>query len=157
MASAPTSHSSSVMPSAGALATKSAPRLPLAPGLFSTMTLCLNASPSGWLMARAMMSDEPPGGYGTMILMGLPGIHSAFWAQAAACTKGNAAAAANSLRRGACMAVSPWVRRLMGPGKSHHTAALKANGSGLDLRQLKMHAVAAREVAAPEKAELVGN
>ena len=61
MASAPTSHSSKVWPSVD-LATKSVPVLPLAPGLFSTITVCFNASDSGLLMARAMMSDEPPGG-----------------------------------------------------------------------------------------------
>ena len=61
IASAPTSHSSSVWPSVGDLATTSVPVLPLAPGLFSTMTLVFSASPSGVAMARAMMSDEPPG------------------------------------------------------------------------------------------------
>jgi len=56
-----------------ALATKSLPVLPLAPGLFSTMTVCFSASDSGWLMARAMMSDEPPGGMVTTIFTGLEG------------------------------------------------------------------------------------
>ena len=73
IASAPTSHSNRVWPSGADLATWSAPGLPLAPGLFSTMTVCFRASGRGWLMTRAMMSDEPPGGYGTMILIGLLG------------------------------------------------------------------------------------
>ena len=47
--------------------------LPLAPGLFSTITVCLSASESGCEIARAMMSDEPPGVYGTMIRIVLPG------------------------------------------------------------------------------------
>ena len=35
--------------------------------------VCFSASDSGLLMARAMMSDEPPGGYGTMMRIGLLG------------------------------------------------------------------------------------
>jgi hypothetical protein len=44
-----------------------------APVRFSMTTACPSASDSGWLMERAMMSDDPPGGYGTMILIGLDG------------------------------------------------------------------------------------
>jgi hypothetical protein len=55
------------------LATASVPVLPLAPGLFSTITVCFRASPSGVAIARAMMSDEPPGVYGTTIRIVLPG------------------------------------------------------------------------------------
>ncbi len=62
MASAPTSHSSMVWPSGADLATRSAPMLPLAPARFSTTTGWPRLSESSWLMARAMMSDEPPGG-----------------------------------------------------------------------------------------------
>jgi hypothetical protein len=48
--------------------------LPFAPGRFSTITVWPSAFDSGSLIARAMMSDEPPGVYGTMILIGLAGI-----------------------------------------------------------------------------------
>ncbi|MNR43368.1 hypothetical protein D3C85_1619810 [compost metagenome] len=62
MASAPTSHSSSVWLSVPACATMAAPMLPLAPGRLSTTTAWPSASPSGLLIRRAMMSDEPPAG-----------------------------------------------------------------------------------------------
>ena len=57
-----------VWPSAGARATSPAPRLPAAPGLFSTITGWLHcAERLGWII-RTMMSLPPPGGYGTTIL-----------------------------------------------------------------------------------------
>jgi hypothetical protein len=37
------------------------------------MTDCFKASDKGWLMARAMMSDDPPAGYGTTMRMVLAG------------------------------------------------------------------------------------
>ena len=49
------------------------PVLPLAPGLFSTITVVFSASPSGVAIERAMMSDDPPGVYGTTIRIVLVG------------------------------------------------------------------------------------
>ena len=70
------------MPSPALLATKSAPMLPPAPGLLSTVT--------GWPRAahlsastRASVSGAPPGGNVTTILIGLVG-HTAACAWAAA-------------------------------------------------------------------------
>ncbi len=91
IASAPTSQSSRVRPSAGDLATESVPVLPFAPGRFSTITVWPSAFDSGSLIARAMMSDEPPGVYGTMIWIGFDG-------QAGVCAKAPTPAAQ---RRGA--------------------------------------------------------
>src|SRR5690349_7235981 len=73
MASEPMSASSSVYPSGGDLATKSAPTFPVAPGLFSTITGWPSADCSPGESARARMSEVPPGGYGTMILIVLVG------------------------------------------------------------------------------------
>src|SRR5438034_9011575 len=47
IANAPTSHNSSVCPSGGDLATRSVPRLPLAPARVSIQTVCLGASDKG--------------------------------------------------------------------------------------------------------------
>ena len=58
-----------VVPSGAAFAAASAPRLPPAPGRFSTTTtprLSLTLSAS----ARATMSSGPPGGYGTISRIG---------------------------------------------------------------------------------------
>src|SRR5512134_643111 len=54
-------------------ATAAAPTAPLAPVLFSTTTVVLSISPSGVLIRRAITSDVPPGGNGTMIDSGLSG------------------------------------------------------------------------------------
>jgi hypothetical protein len=54
-------------------ATAAAPTAPLAPVLFSTMTVVLSISPSGCVMSRAITSDVPPGGNGTMMVSGLSG------------------------------------------------------------------------------------
>ena len=59
-----------VLPSGAALATKSAPILPLAPGMFCTTTLCPIFSASWACTVRAMVSMPVPGVKGTMILMG---------------------------------------------------------------------------------------
>src|SRR2546430_1479395 len=69
----PTLARSSVYPSAGARATRSAARFPLAPGRFSTTTGTF--SPADILSAsrRAVTSDAPPGGYGTTTWIGLEG------------------------------------------------------------------------------------
>ena len=105
IASAPVSHNKSVWPSL-ALATKSLPVLPLAPGLFSTTTVCFSASASGWLMARAMMSDEPPGGYGTMMRTVLLGHACACTAQAANKVSAATARRAMGAMRAGVMSVS---------------------------------------------------
>src|SRR6185436_759887 len=56
-----------VLPSAGDLATKSAPMWPLAPGLFSTITCSFHSSVSFGAIRRARASAPPPGGKGTMM------------------------------------------------------------------------------------------
>ena len=56
---------SRVAPSLAALATKSAPMEPAAPGLFSTMTVVFRRRPSSGATARAMTSLLPPGAKGT--------------------------------------------------------------------------------------------
>ena len=56
---------SNVCPSGAALATASAPMLPLAPGLLSTTTACFQRSLSLGAMMRAMMSLPLPGVKGT--------------------------------------------------------------------------------------------
>jgi hypothetical protein len=45
----------------------------LAPVLFSTTTVVLSISPSGTVIRRAITSDVPPGGKGTMMVRGLSG------------------------------------------------------------------------------------
>jgi hypothetical protein len=66
--------SSSVNPSAGALATMSAPRLPPAPGLLSTTTLAPSASLRRVCSARANRSVAPPAGNGTTRRTVRPGV-----------------------------------------------------------------------------------
>src|SRR2546421_8012947 len=61
----------SVWPSAALLATKSAPMLPPAPGLFSTTTGCPRACCSFGAIRRAERSTGPPGAYGTTRWIGL--------------------------------------------------------------------------------------
>src|SRR4051812_22218783 len=58
--------SSTVCPSRGALATRSLPIVPDAPGLFSTTTVCRHDSCSLVATRRASVSVAPPAGYGTM-------------------------------------------------------------------------------------------
>ncbi|MNT54195.1 hypothetical protein D3C72_1913350 [compost metagenome] len=70
------------------------PTLLLAPGRFSTMMVCFRRGPSFSITMRVTMSVEPPGVYGTMILMGLLGQSSAAWAGPAA--RPAAARAANN-------------------------------------------------------------
>src|SRR3546814_2042599 len=53
--------------------------MPLAPGLFSTMTLCPRLSDMCLPTTRASMSVVPPGAYGTIMRMGLSG-NAAAWA-----------------------------------------------------------------------------
>src|SRR5712691_9196455 len=64
---------SSVYPSAGDWATKSAPRWPLAPGLFSTITCCPQRLASCGPRRRASASAPPPGGKGTTTCTGFAG------------------------------------------------------------------------------------
>src|SRR6266850_312483 len=71
--SAPTSESSRVVPSGADLATKSAPTLPLAPVRFSTMTGWPQAVVICGPIARARMSEVPPGAKGTTMRIGLLG------------------------------------------------------------------------------------
>src|SRR5215216_4636146 len=78
VASEATSISNKVWPSGGALATASAPRLPAAPGLFSTTTDWPMAADSFGLIRRARMSEVPPGAKGTISRTG----RSKFWAPA---------------------------------------------------------------------------
>src|SRR2546421_10701425 len=63
----------SVWPSAALLATKSAPMLPPAPGLFSTTTGWPSACCSLGAIKRAERSTGPPGAYGTTRWTGLDG------------------------------------------------------------------------------------
>src|SRR5262245_56393710 len=63
---------SSVCPSAGAFATRAAPRLPPAPERLSTTTVCPSISPNAGPTMRAVMSTLPPGGYGTISRIGRP-------------------------------------------------------------------------------------
>ena len=62
-----------VWPSGADLATKSVPILVAAPGLYSTTTGLPKLSCNLLAMARAKISEVPPGVAGTMILMGLLG------------------------------------------------------------------------------------
>src|SRR5687767_2584008 len=75
-------------------ATAAAPTAPLAPVLFSTTTVVLSISPSGPLIRRAITSEVPPGGNGTMIDSGLSG-HAAAKVNAGS---GSVAAAALAFR-----------------------------------------------------------
>src|SRR5258706_15189083 len=70
---APPDVTRNVYPSAGDLATASAPIAPFAPGRFSTTTGCLIASETPGAMARASVSATPPGGKLTINLTGLSG------------------------------------------------------------------------------------
>ena len=72
MASEPMSVSSSVRPSGADLATKSEPRLPVAPALFSTTMVAPSASAMRCDSRRARMSLVPPAALGTMIFTDLP-------------------------------------------------------------------------------------
>ena len=87
--SAPTSHSSSVA-IGRPLAHRSAPRLPLAPALFSTITFCLSDSDSTWLMDRADDVRTAAGGKGTMMRHRLVGHSAAFCVKALAVQQGKA-------------------------------------------------------------------
>src|SRR3954471_606903 len=62
-----------VEPSGGDLATRSAPRLPPAPGLLSTITGWRNASCNLPPTSRASTSTAPPAANGTMMRTGLLG------------------------------------------------------------------------------------
>src|SRR5688572_24066348 len=86
-------------------ATAAAPTAPLAPVLFSTTTVVLSISPSGPLIRRAITSDVPPGGNGTMIDSGRSG-HAAAKVNAGS---GRVAAAALAFRmvRRVVMGASP--------------------------------------------------
>ena len=64
---------SSVVPSAGALAVMSAAIVLEAPGRFSTTNGCSNVSASFSASMRAMMSVPPPGDAPTMMRTGLVG------------------------------------------------------------------------------------
>src|SRR5512145_2090357 len=77
---------STVWPSGGALATLSAPMLPLAPALFSTTKGWLNCFCSTSAMERAMVSEGPPAG---KLLTNFTG----FVGHAGACPKDDAARA----------------------------------------------------------------
>ena len=71
MAAAPTLVSHKVEPSASDLITSLAPMAPLAPGLFSTITVLPKARPKGSASVRAMASTGPPAAKATMIRTGL--------------------------------------------------------------------------------------
>ncbi|CUI63558.1 Uncharacterised protein [Achromobacter xylosoxidans] len=80
----------------------------MAPGLFSTTTVCLSASARRGAITRAMMSDEPPGGYGTTMRTGRVG-HASAWAQAGAqCAAPSAAAPSNNCLRFESMLSPLW-------------------------------------------------
>src|SRR4249920_2611710 len=69
-----------VCPSGAAFAASPAPTDPPAPERLSTMTGLPNDSARRLPMARAKMSFEPPGGYGTMNWIGFDG--KVAWARA---------------------------------------------------------------------------
>src|SRR6476661_2506905 len=81
MACVPTVPTTIVRPSGGALATKSAPVLPPAPGLLSTITGWFQAPFSFSAIRRARMSGAPPGVKVTTMWIGLAAL--AGWAIAA--------------------------------------------------------------------------
>src|SRR4051794_29025727 len=62
-----------VVPSGSEWATAAEPTMPLAPGRFSTTTLCANALPRCSARIRPIVSALPPGGHGTTTRMGLLG------------------------------------------------------------------------------------
>ena len=81
--------------SSRALATASAPMLPPAPTLLSTITGCPNALDNGSANVRAVRSGEEPAGNPTMILSGLVGqAKGAVLAEGWACAQGVARVAA---------------------------------------------------------------
>src|SRR5439155_27025921 len=65
--------SASVVPSGGDFATRSIAMLPFEPGRFSTTTGWPRSSESLCPMTRAEISGAPPGGIGTMSLIGRKG------------------------------------------------------------------------------------
>src|SRR5262249_15154949 len=65
--------SPSVYPSGCDFATRSIAMLPFEPGRFSTTTGCPTSSLSLWPTTRAEMSGAPPGGMGTISLIGRVG------------------------------------------------------------------------------------
>ena len=69
-------------PSDGWLSTLVAAMEPLAPPRFSTITGWPSCLPSVVLTVRAITSDTPPAGYGTISVTGLAG--KAFWANTVA-------------------------------------------------------------------------
>src|SRR5690349_8418529 len=103
--------------------------LPLAPTLFSTITFVPSASESGFEIARAMMSDEPPGVYGTMIFTGDPASDGTAGSAAHAVVapsedRTGAAASARSVSR------RPELKRVM--GKPSGGSGCVAQGSTID-------------------------
>src|SRR3954463_763030 len=62
-----------VVPSGSEWATAAEPTMPLAPGRFSTTTLCPNVLPRCSARIRPIVSALPPGGHGTTMRMGLLG------------------------------------------------------------------------------------
>src|SRR6516165_1834200 len=92
MASGPPIEIPMVPPSGSALAIASVPRLPLAPGLFSTTKVWPSFWPSRSPIIRAAMSGVEPGPKGTMILTDLSG-HSCAGAAPRASHRPNAASA----------------------------------------------------------------
>jgi len=94
-----------VCPSGAALATWSAPMLPLAPGLFSTITGWPRRSESFGPTVRAMMSMPVPGVKGTTTLIGWLGQVWA-WTVRAGATSALANAAASADLRVSLMVLS---------------------------------------------------
>ena len=86
----------SVEPSAGARATRSAPSTPEAPGRFSTTMVGPSAGPSSLLTVRASTSSVPPAGNGTMKRICLPANGEG------ACAKAGAAPGRQQLRNSQC-------------------------------------------------------
>src|SRR5262249_21108144 len=75
---------SRVVPSGSALATTLDPSAPAAPARFSTTTVAPSARGRCWPTRRAATSTGPPGGKGTMSLIGLEGYDCAAAGGAAA-------------------------------------------------------------------------
>ncbi|KAG1384598.1 hypothetical protein G6F59_017732 [Rhizopus arrhizus] len=60
-------------PAGAARAPAAAPIMALAPGLFSTTKVCPSSFDSAGVTERAVMSDEPPGTKGTLMVTGVSG------------------------------------------------------------------------------------
>ena len=100
----PTVPINKVYPSAGDLATMSAPKLPPAPGLLSTKNVWPKALESSGAIARAKISVVPAGANGTTMRTCLFG--------QADCANDKWVAVANAYKKAACAQAASAVRRV---------------------------------------------